>query len=543
MTNEIVRYKNIAKDLFKENKLLLVFLGLVCFLGFGFTITHNSIGIDNTAYDVYLESRAVIGQGRPAPLLINLIFGSYGINPFWSNAFGVLILYFSVILWSVLFMRVGKEKISKGALIIFALIMVSYPMINEHFIFVPFTFAICYGLTAISLMAIYEAYKAKKIVLYLLPIFLITFIISMNESFVPVVLCGIFFILILEYIKKENEKTTLKHCLKLLLVTILVIVIALGLEALITSILRKVITHTPLGAGNTVSWFKYPILYSLKTLVLGFVYRYILAAYWYSPIAVFLASGFLGVVIAIFLAIKKKQPIILLLMFGLLISVISLHLISGHIVPYRANPSFAVFIGFVLMLIMMMLKPHWLKVCYGVIIMVLVVNQTRILNKWFVNDYQRYEKDKEIAVEVAMSIERDFDQTKPIVFVGETAMAPQVEKVSANGRPIIGWSIVSFDFRAMQFHNFLEYHGHQLNKASGEQYDEGKALAGNMPDYPNKGYIKELDEFIVVNFGDNYKWILCEKEEKVEKWILDVLENMTNMDREYLVGQLATSIN
>jgi len=297
------------------------------------------------------------------------------------------------------------------------------------------------------------------------------------------------------------------------------------------------------GASNTISWFKYPVGYTVKTLVIGFIYRYVLAAYWYFPITLLLMSADIGILLAIILSIKKKRPIILLLMLGLLLSVISLHLINGHIVPYRANAAFAVFVAFILMMVWMMLKKRWLNIVYGILMVVLIVNQTRILNAWFVNDYQRYEKDKEIAVTVAMTIEAEHDEKKPIVFVGETAMAPQTKKVSTNGLPIIGWSIRAFDNRATQFHNFLIYHGHDLVQANERQYADGRALAANMPSYPKNGYIKELNDYIVVNFGDNYKWILTPKEEKAQAMFLDTLEKLTGLDRTYLEGQLATSIN
>lgn len=532
-----------VRSFFSENKLLLTMLGLVCFLGYGFTITHQSIGIDNTAYDVYFTYKGVVGQGRVTQLLLDMVFGSYKLSPFWANALGVLILYFSAVTWSFLFKRVGKEKISKGALIIFAVAMVSHPMINEHFIFMPLNFAICYMLTAMSIIGIYEAYQSKRIALYLIPILLMIFVVSLNESFMPVFLCGIFFILIIEYMTKEMKETSFKTNIIFFLISIAVLMLSIGIESMITLILKKTMTYHSTGAGNVISWFNYPISYTIKTLVIGFLYRYILAALWYFPVTLLLISGVIGTIIAIMLSIKNKRLIILVLMLGLFLSVISLHLINGHILPYRANASFAVFIGFILMITSMIFKPKWLKICYGIIMVILIVNQTRILNSWFVNDYNRYEKDREIAVNTALMIEKEHDETKPIVFVGETAMAPQVEKVSANGRPIIGWSIVAFDNRATQLHNFLLYHGHKLNQASESQYADGRAVAQNMPSYPDKGYIKELKGYIVVNFGDNYKWVLDEREEKAQEKFLNGLEKITGLDREYLEGQLATSIN
>lgn len=536
-------YKSSFNAVFKEYKALLITLALVCALSYGFTITHHSIGIDNTAYHLYFTDGAVLAQGRMTAYLLDKIFGVYSYSPFWSNALAVIVLYFAALVWCVLFKRIGKDKITQSVLIVFSALMVSYPIINEQFIYNPITQPISYLLCGISLMFVYEIFKSKKFLLSYIPIILMLFVVSLNESFASVFLCGIFFILILEYVVKKDKPLKFMHYLRFFILAVIILTLAVTLEFLISYIVIKTANISAIsGADNAILWRYNPFFYTLKTLAIGIIFRYFQASSWYLPIAIFSIGCALTIIISVVLAIKRKRPIILLLAFGLLLSVISLSLIKGHVAPYRTCSTFGPFIAFIFMTIMLLLKRKWINVIYGVLMIVLIINQTRVLSGWFVNDYNRYEKDKEIALNVANTIEYEFDESKPLVFVGDVAKAPNVKKVSINGKPFLGWGINGGHPPGGEILIFLELHGHKFKMPTPHQILDAKEIAKDLPKYPKQGYAFESDDFIVVNFGLNDKWELSSKEKIAFIKLKKILIKLTGLSDDYIEGQIYTAI-
>jgi len=333
------------------------------------------------------------------------------------------------------------------------------------------------------------------------------FVISLNESFAAVYLCGIFFILILIY-SINADSLSKGFAFKFVLSAIITLAIAIILEAGALKLINMIFNVRPEvpAANQYVLWFKQPFLLTLKNLFFGSVYKYILMGKSYFPITVFVISGILSFIMTIYLAVKKRKPIIILLMFLLYLSIISLSLIKGVVLPYRTSSTLGIFAAFVFMLLLILFKNKWIKIIYGVLIVVLVVNQTRILSSWFNNDYLRYVKDKEMVVKISKDIEKDFDETKPVMFIGWVEQSPNLNRIEEeyNGVSFIGNYSDKREARNPFYYllnDFFELHGHKFNIATQEQYLSGRIIAEDMPSYPKKGYIKEMDDYIIVNFN------------------------------------------
>jgi len=507
MNETIKEYKKIFKKIFSEYKLLLILLGAVCLLGYGLTITHHSIGVDNNAHDLYYVKLGVLSLGRLTPLILDKVFGAYQYSPFWSNGMSVIVLFFSAISWCVLFIKISKEKISQGALIIFSTVLVSYPIINEHFIFNPLNYALSYGLTALVLMAVYEAFIQKKFSLYALATIIMFFVISLNESFAAVYLCGMLFIAIIKYafIELKIERFLI---FKFFMVASGALLASIILEAILLKVINMFITaEVFVGAANQkIYWFDAPLLSTLKNLLYGIAYKYIYMGMSYFPITVFVIAGIISLIMTIFVAIKKKKPVILLLMFLVYLSIISLNLVTGIFLPYRACSTLGIFVAFVFMLLWTLFKNKWIKLFYGILIIVLVVNQTRVLSDWFYNDYKRYKNDKEIMIQISHDIEENLDKSKPVMFIGQVRDYPNIKRIDGeyNGVSFIDNYADKRESRNYFYyllHDFFKLHGHSFNIATEEQYLSGRIIAENMPSYPKKGYIKEMDDYIIVNFN------------------------------------------
>ena len=140
------------KEFMQQYSALLIVLAVIAVLGYGFTITHYSVGIDNTKASFYYDEGGIIAQGRMTLTLIDKIIMPLDGTPFWSNAVGVIILYAAVVLWAFLLRRASKDTLSQPAMIAFAGIMMSYPIINETFIYNPWSFSISYLLCGLALL-------------------------------------------------------------------------------------------------------------------------------------------------------------------------------------------------------------------------------------------------------------------------------------------------------------------------------------------------------------------------------------------------------
>ena len=527
----------------KENRLLIFLLALVTLLCYGFTVTHYAIGVDNTYGSFYYNQGGLIAQGRLTLSLIDKLIMPLDGTPFWSNLMGTIILYIAVLTWCGYLFIVSKEKLPKPALIIFGTVMISYPMINETFIYNPWSFSISYLLCALSLIAyekLSESFGWGRLISVFVFLF---FLISLNESFAPVFLLGLLFSMILRYVFNPGSEPKLNASSRYFFLAVLILFAAAVTEHFTALALKRILVYQfGGGANNDIEWMQYGILFSLKSLSIGIIYRYFLAAYWYFPITLLLTVSVVAVVLAVYFAIKRKRAIILLLFLGLFLALIALSLVKGHVTHYRTCSAFAPFIAFILMVCFSVFNKKPQQIIFVILMLVLVINQTRILNNWFVNDYMRYENDKEIALHTAKDLESGFDVTKPVVFAGDTAMAPQVKKVASNGLPIIGWATNAGQGDS-QMHQFMLMHGHEYVSGTQSMIDNGRMLAESQAEYPKAGYIVDYGEFIVVNFGDNYRWRLEEKEKAVQTWFISVMVKVTHMDKTYLEGQLATAIN
>ena len=531
------------KSFIKDHIILLILLALVTALGYGFTATHYAIGIDNTNHQYYLDGGGILAQGRMTlPLLDKILIPLNGI-PFWANAAGTLILYAAAVVWCYYLKIIGGEKATEPALTVFAALMISYPIINESFIYNPFSFPISYLLTGIALIFMHELWARFNLFKALKVFIVLFFLVSLNESFVPVFLIGLFMFMLMDAAFSQNGVASLKRYISFFLIAMAILAAAVFAEAAANVAVRRLLHITAAsGANNDIEWLQDSLMPPLQSLMTGLFYRYFLASFWYYPIAALNIAGVLMAVVAVVLAIRQKKPVIILLLLGFMLSVASLALVKGHVTPYRTCSTFALVVAFTAMLVMMLLKRRWMTIAFGILMILLVINQTRILNNWFVNDYQRYEKDKEIALIVAEDIEREFDDAKPVVFSGMVSMAPQVKAVSKNGLPFINWGITQGNGRSFDLHTFLYMHGHSFVIATEDQAREGRKLAESMPMYPKEGYIADTGAYLLVNLGDQYEERLTEKEQAVYNAFIGWLSGYSPYTREEMAERVNEAI-
>lgn len=163
-------------------------------------------------------------------------------------------------------------------------------------------------------------------------------------------------------------------------------------------------------------------------------------------------------------------------------------------------------------------------------------------NRWFYVDWLKYQNAKEVMDRVAYDLRRDYDITKPIIFRGGYRVPYEVAKdvyvsfgseeyqlissitdiidvhlkekfFAENGQgyiygemPIVSilqWGTVAFDNTSEQLIRFWKMHGQDGFRCEKdlERIKEAEKIREkeNMPGYPEEGYIKECDDYIIVN--------------------------------------------
>ena len=189
--------------------------------------------------------------------------------------------------------------------------------------------------------------------------------------------------------------------------------------------------------------------------------------------------------------------------------------------------------------------PRWIPVCSYVLLGILIYNQCTDMNYWFYLDNLKYQDAKEVMSQIAYDLEKDYGTGKPIVFRGAYTVPKSISSgacVSFSSReyqwiakltdpidphlkekyflekgsayifaesPVVStlqWGVTAFDGTSQQLINFWKMHGYDSFTCvtdldiieEAEQIRAGE----NMPGYPKPGYIKECDEYIIVNFSD-----------------------------------------
>lgn len=112
---EIVnQYKNQIKKLL-NNKLYVLSLIVVAILGYGYLITHVSIGMDDTCLDRYYKgffSNNMIAAGRWGSYLIYKLLNIVEFTPFWLEILTVItIMATAVLISSFIIKNIKKSNI------------------------------------------------------------------------------------------------------------------------------------------------------------------------------------------------------------------------------------------------------------------------------------------------------------------------------------------------------------------------------------------------------------------------------------------------
>ena len=331
--------KTLKEDIEFFVKKIEYFIPLIitAILSFGFVITHYSVNIDTLSDVRYYKEGELLTQSRYGGVLLDKIFGVMEYNPFFVDCLAVIFLVMASIAFCILFKKISKNKINIVAYTIFSCLFVSYPLINEIFVYTPMSLGVCFSffVAAVILNLLYSYRDNKKIRNLVYSALLMCLIISIYESSAAVLLCGFFIIEILDSIYNNHNKK-IRDAIMNIIIMIIPMVIALIINSIISNLIFTLAGIEPNAnrAAKTIMYKALGIVDGIKNLISTMFYNYIVNGFLYLPITVMQISSIIMFVLGIVYAVKRKNITIFLLFLGSIFTLFALSIIQGNAAPY-----------------------------------------------------------------------------------------------------------------------------------------------------------------------------------------------------------------
>lgn len=529
---------------------------LTALCSYGFFVTHHTVGIDDTPFALYFEEGLNAIVGRWVLFLLNKIFHVAEFVPFIVDLMGVLILMMAVTIWSALLYSICRDRVPQWGYLFFACIFLSCPLLAEVYpYYLHNGVSVGYLCTGISLCFFRELSKEtggrRKVLAEAAGMVFFLFIaLGSYESFMIVWLAGIFLVLLtIEYMSIPCR------AFRLLSIAALSAVAAVVLRSLM---IEGVIQLFGLGylrekavqrsAGAILGWlFESGAAAEFTMAVKRFYVMYFVFGYAYYPIKIFvIAAVFIGAY-GLYSALRRKNAWIFVLTAGCLISCFLLVPVEGKTTLYRAAQFLPLICGYGAFLaafavgrpVQMHGRPDIVgRIMTAVSVFILSAvlwNQCFEMNKWFYVDWLKYESAVNLAEEITMTLKKDFDVSKPVVFIGNYTPPESIigdayvkygtetffkmkrltdpidehllEKFNREygvwvaqtpALSVYEWGVNAFGTDE-ELARFFAMHGLEIRANTSQEYfAEASEYFLNMPAFPENGSIEDRGEYIIV---------------------------------------------
>ncbi len=531
---------------FLRNRTYMFCVIILAIISFGYAVFNTSISPDDLDYDRYVGSgNVMLASGRFGIWFWSFIEGKWE-NSYLIDIIAIFFLIFAAINFCVLFRRVSNYKIGNAALTVFSCMFVTYPLMLEIWEYTGANVNICgaFLFVSLSLLLIHEQiHKGSfKKPWRLIPACLMMMIVCAGyESVVSVYIFFVFAILALQVVYGSEKEKKFSQIIRQGLIYAGVLVVGLLLRVIVHKIILAVLGLEATTNGETqIMWGTKPALEIVKKLIIDFILYYITRGIVYFPLTILVVSGVVFIILGI-IACKKHGIVLLLPGFGMLFSLVALSFVQGQASPYRTCQVFAAFVAFTALLLVNSLpkgKKNWLRIAVLIVCGYVCFCQATYINYFLELNHRRSENEAQVIRQIGVDLQRDFDREKPVIFVGyyevdkDILEAASVSKDSlawkaykkvylkfyelmgssyneewlntklpeTNVNSAIRWSIESFGQESMP--KLFSYYGYDYVPADfWSVYDEATeyAKSTNMPTYPEKDYIQDVGEYIIVN--------------------------------------------
>ena len=437
-----------------RNKLYMVMVSLTAVCSYGFLVTHQTVGIDDTPYAYYFEEGLNVIVGRWFLFLLNKIFHISEFSPFLTDFAGVLIFMAAVTVWCALLYSICRDRVPIWGYAFFSCIFLSCPLIAEVYTYYLHNgISVGYLCTGLSLHFFKElteqAGNRKKAFLsgVWTSVWLVVAL-GCYESFMIVWLLGVFLVLLTKSYMGIRVKVIFS-------------LIEGAVAAVAAIVLRSVVIAVNIGifglgdmqdeavsrsVMQMAGWIFEPGAFAEFAMAIKRIFvMYGVFAYAYYPVKIFVLAVGMMTVCGLYYAIRRKNGWIAVLTFGSFVVSFLLVAVEGKATLYRAAQFLPVICGYGAFMAVYAVEGlrDWkllagkfftgktlagkMKAVHGGLAFVLCVvlwNQCFDMNRWFYVDWMKYQSAVEVAGQMAYELEQKYDISKPLVFTG-TYQAPR----------------------------------------------------------------------------------------------------------------------
>ena len=525
----------------------MVSLIIAAVAGYGYEITHSSLGIDDVCIGLYFDDGLGVSIGRWPFYVINKLFHVTEFEPFIMEFVAVLILMFAAIVWSAVLRYILGDKLPIVCYAVFSAMLLDYSLIAEVFIYylqngVP----IIYTLVGMAVFDLYYLYthdlEQKQRILHKLGMSLLVSVsVGFYEAAANVFLTGALLIMIVDCFGTNHMQIRkFKQFFMSLFLVGRILVYAIVERSLITKVCMAIFgieSYSYRSAGSMLRILKYPG--RILTIIRQILRDYVFVGSAYYPIGLFVVASILFIVIIIVVSIYNKNLYILLLGIICYGSIFVLSLPQGDALPYRSNLMIALLVAMVLFyLTYVILKCRYqlINVIGMVLVISVVYNSAFDLNHWFAFEYEKNQSELAVVDHVAYDLQKGGYNIaeKPVVFIGSYELNPAILEKCSMGSDTPGYSVIKdlndwmeeetgdryvyvqtlswslIDWAIPGFYIYEGYNremirlfeerGYQLIWGGTELYEKALEQEEQLNEYPVEGYIREYDDYIVVKF-------------------------------------------
>lgn len=523
-----------------ERKWLLLITGLVLISTYFIKIFFYNIGIDMENYmcDGGRESSWIWSHklGRYGYVILQQLMNWYNAyNPIMANWVCVLFIYIATLLWCDLFYIFSHKKVSNFNLTITSCIFITSPIWAEAFYFThqAVETSLILLLSPIIIYLLFKSFVQKQYILLLEALLLLTFCISIYQSAVPFVCCGVLACIILYIFNYDscNYKNIFFISIKIfigIVVSVLLYFAIYKIFMISYSLEQTDYLTGQLSDGNsefiTILLAKGAEIYNMtvgKISILQSITNPIIMKHaegGVKTVEFMNRNSIYGSVMLIPLffmllyinkSIKNKiqSRLFISASIGIFISIFFFAILADGSVAIRTYWALPLALSF-LYLFILSTPNRKIKKIITVCALVHCIYQLRLTSQLFMSDYLCFRQTEEVARCIWNGISELENSNKPLIVIGQWKY--KYEKRAMLSGDILGHSPFQHSNESLPGNatkrvcNFMQTMGFSVTGEKDEKkLIEAEIQSKDMPSYPQKGYIKEELNYIIVKLSDS----------------------------------------
>ena len=523
-----------------------IIVTVVLVLSYGFVMTNPSIGIDDENFDYFYKNNGMMVAGRWGYWLLAKIFDTYAYLPVWRETLAIICLVIAAVLFVCICECVMDAELSRGSATAVVSMIIAYPLIARMFVYMNNCLEVTGGilfatLAAYALVCVprkrdvgnVDSPDAKKGTLArLLPSICAAAFLLIGCAQIENTLITFYVeICLFAYLKKDKD-----NLWRDILYPVVLSVIAMLLSQGIGRILAWVVgvNYSSYGMGVYGRWNQLHSAKDVATMLATWKDNY---AYWfgrYFSVKLFTAAAVFWLGAGIW-AFAHKRVCKGLYAFGVIVASFAMYLITANgTLPIRIFTVYFVAVAGCTVCVAAWIQAREVpeaksgesvhrtcqadicRIIFYLACVICVFYGTKESNLHFREDYKRYERDVDVARNVNYDLEKLAGRTPdvPVIFLGQPEaygdMDPRgefaLESIYSNNEQ--GQSIRIHPFFRMLGYNYPDVLTEEITpnnlktRSDSPLIAEAREESLTMPAYPYEGYIRVMEDKIIVKLGN-----------------------------------------